>query len=68
MEKDWVCVLETEQMYQAEIARELLDNEGIESVVFNEHDSTFPSIGDVQVWVHQDYQKQALEILKDILR
>lgn len=68
MEKDWVCVLQTEQTYQAEIARELLDNEGIECVIMNEHDSTFPSIGEVEVWVHQDYKQQALDILKELIR
>lgn len=68
MEKDWICVLQTEQTYQAEIARELLDNEGIDCVIMNEHDSTFPSIGEVEVWVHQDYKQQAQDILKELIR
>lgn len=68
MEKDWVCVLQTEQPYQAEIARELLDNEGIECVIMNEHDSTFPSIGEVEVWVHQDNKAKSLDILKELIR
>ncbi len=67
MEKDWVCVLHTEQGYQAEIAREILENDEIECVIMNEHDSSFPSVGEVEVWVHQDFQAKASEILKDLI-
>lgn len=67
MEKDWVCVFQTEQGFQAEIAREILENEEINCVVLNEHDSTFPSIGDLEVWVHQDFEAKAKELLKDLV-
>lgn len=68
MEKDWVCVLQTEQLYQAEIARELLENEKIDCVILNEHDSAFPSIGAVEVWVHQDFKEKSLDLLKELTR
>lgn len=68
MEKDWVCVFQTEQPYQAEIARGLLENENIDCVVLNETDSNFPSIGDVEVWVHQDNKDKAQDLLKEINR
>jgi hypothetical protein len=67
MEKDWVCVFQTEQGFQAEIAREILENEEINCVVLNEHDSTFPSVGDLEVWVHQDFEAKAKELLKDLI-
>lgn len=67
MEKDWVCVLNTEQNFQAEMAREILENEEIDCVVINEHDSNFPSIGDVEIWVHQDNELKAKELLKDLI-
>lgn len=67
MEKDWVCVFHTEQGFQAEIARELLENEEISCVVLNEHDSTFPSIGDLEIWVHKDFETEATKILKDLI-
>jgi len=66
MEKDWVCVFHTEQNFQAEIAREILENEEINCVVLNEHDSTFPSIGDLGIWVHQNFEAKATELLKDL--
>ena len=67
MEKDWVCVFRTEQNYTAEIAREVLENEGIDCVVMNEHDSTFPSLGEVEIWVHQDFETKAVDLLKEMI-
>jgi hypothetical protein len=67
MEKDWVCVFHTDQSYQAEIAKEILENEGLECVIMNEHDSIFPSIGEVEVWVHRDFETKSTELLKDLI-
>lgn len=67
MEKDWVCVLRTGQNFQAEMAREILENEEISCVVLNEHDSAFPSVGELEVWVHQDYQAKSVELLKHLI-
>jgi hypothetical protein len=67
MEKDWVRVFHTEHGFQAEIAKEILENEVIKCVVLNEHDSTFPSIGEWEVWVHQDFSYKATELLKELI-
>jgi hypothetical protein len=67
MEKDWVCVYQTEQGFQAEIARDILENEEIDCVVLNEHDSVIPSIGEIEVWVHEDFEVTATELLKDLI-
>jgi hypothetical protein len=67
MEKDWVCVFHTEHSFQAEIAKEILENEEINCVVLNERDSTFPSVGELEVWVHQDFSNKAIELLKDLI-
>lgn len=67
MEKDWVCVFHTDQSYQSEIAKEILENEGIDCVILNEHDSTFPSIGEFEVWVHNDFRTKSAELLKDLI-
>ena len=67
MEKDWICVFHTEQSFQAEIAKEILENEEIICVVLNERDSTFPSVGELEVWVHQDFRNKAIELLKDLI-
>ena len=59
--------LSTEQAFHAEIAKEILENEEINCVVLNEHDSAFPSIGEIEIWVHQDFEKKATELLKDLI-
>lgn len=66
MEKDWVCVLRTRESFQAEIAKEILENEEINCVIINESDSSFPSVSDAEVWVHQDFELKAGELLKDL--
>lgn len=67
MEKDWVSVYHTGQSFQAEIAKELLENEEIACVIINENDSIFPSIGEIEVLVHKDFQEKATEILKGLI-
>jgi hypothetical protein len=67
MEKNWVCVFQTGENFQAEIAKEILENEEIQCVVINDHDSTFPSIGDLEIWVHKDFEAKATELLKDLI-
>lgn len=67
MEKDWKCVFRTGQTYQAEIAKEILENAEINCVLMNDHDSTFPTIGEVEVWVHQNFEIKANELLKDLI-
>jgi len=67
MEKDWVCVFRTEQGFHAEIAKEILENEEIDCVLIDEHDSAFPTIGELEIWVHQDFVEKATELLKDLI-
>lgn len=67
MEKNWICVLQTGENFQAEIAKEILENEEIQCVIINDHDSTFPSIGDIEVMVHKDFAEKAIELLKDLI-
>lgn len=66
MEKDWVVVYETDQEYQAEIAREVLENNGIKSVIMNQHDSSYKTFGPIEVYVHQDNQEKSVELLKEL--
>ncbi len=66
MEKDWVVVFETAQQYQAEIAKEVLENEEITAVIMNQRDSTYITFGPIKVYVHQDFEQQANELLKEL--
>lgn len=66
MEKDWVCAYRTEKNFQAEIAKEILENEEIDCVILNENDSNFPSIGEIEIWVHKDFEEKAIQLLKEL--
>ncbi|HKJ42225.1 MAG TPA: DUF2007 domain-containing protein [Sunxiuqinia sp.] len=68
MEKDLVSIYSSDKDYQIQIAQELLDENGIESFVLNQHDSVIPSIGNSELYVHKDNQKQAEKILKKLKR
>ena len=47
MEKDWKLVYFTGEEYQALIAKEVLADNGIESVIINHRDSSYTTFGDV---------------------
>ena len=66
MEKDWKQVFLSGELYQAEIARELLSNNGVNAVIMNQKDSSYTSFGDVEVYVNQKDEAKALEILKEL--
>jgi hypothetical protein len=66
MEKDWKQVFLAGEMYQANLAIGLLEEAGIQAVILNQHDSSYPMIGEVEVFVHQDNEARAFEILKDL--
>ena len=66
MEKDLAVVYSSDQEYQIQIARELLDENGIESFILNQHDSVIPSIGTIELYVNIKDRLQAEEILKKL--
>ena len=66
MEKDLVLIYSSDKDYQIQIAREFLDEDSIQSIVLNQHDSVIPSIGNIELYVHKDNQKQAEKILKKL--
>lgn len=66
MEKDWKQVFLTGELYKAEIARELLENNGINSVILNQKDSTYITFGDIVLYVNEADEEKALEILKEL--
>lgn len=66
MEKDWVVVFETTMDFQAEIAKEVLENNEINAVILNQHDSSYTTFGPIEVYVHKDNQEKAIELLKEL--
>jgi hypothetical protein len=66
VEKDWKRVYVAGHLYQVEIAHDLLENNGINSVILNQKDSVYRTYGDIGLYVHQDDEQRSLEILKDL--
>lgn len=66
MEKDWKQVFLTGELYLAEIAKDVLENNGIEAVILNKKDTSYASFGDIEVYVNEKDEVQALEILKEL--
>jgi hypothetical protein len=66
MEKDWKQVFLSAQLYQAEIAKDLLENNGINAIIMNQKDSSYTSFGNIEVFVNEKDEEKALEILKEL--
>ena len=66
MEKGWKEVFMTAQEYKADMAKDILESEGIKVVVMNQHDSAYKSFGDFMVYVQEENEKRSVELLKDL--
>jgi type III secretory pathway lipoprotein EscJ len=66
MEKGWKEVYSTVKEYRAEIAKDLLENEGIKVVLINQHDSAYQVFGEISLYVEEHNFSQAVELLKNL--
>lgn len=66
MEKDWKQVFLTGEFYKAEMARDILEMNGINSVIMNQKDSVYQTFGDVAVYVNELDEEKAIEILNEL--
>ncbi len=48
---NWECIFTTDQDYRAEIIRAVLADNEIDSVAVNKKDSSYISIGEIQIFV-----------------
>jgi len=68
MEKGWKEIFLTAHEYKATMARNILENAGLKAVVMNQHDSAYKSFGDFVVYVEENNEQKALELLKYLKR
>lgn len=66
MEKGWTEVYTTSLEHQAAIAKDILQNDSIPTVVMNQKDSAYQSFGEFTVLVAEENKAKALEILKNL--
>jgi hypothetical protein len=66
MEKGWKEVFVTDQEYQAAIAKDILEDNGIKVVVLNQHDSMYKVFGSIKVLVPDGEAELAETLLKEL--
>jgi hypothetical protein len=65
MEKEWVKVFEAPDELKIDLARQMLANIEIDSVVINKKDRSY-GIGDIEIYVHRDNVIRAKQQLKEL--
>lgn len=65
MEPNWKLVYTVNEPHQAAFAKQLLDENGIVSVVINKDDSSFQSFGFKEIYVSEEFAEKAKTILQD---
>ncbi len=63
MEKNWVRIFTSSNYYKSEMIKQALAGNHIDSVLLNKQDSSYPTFGDIEVYVHQENFSDAIEIL-----
>jgi len=64
--ENWICVYTTDQMNKAELVKEYLANENIETVIFNKKDSAYTVFGEVELYAQPEDEHMAVETIKSI--
>lgn len=66
MEKDSVLVFSTDKQLDIEIASEILSDNDIQFNLLDRRDSSFPTVGDIEIYVHENDLELALDVLKKL--
>ncbi|HEX3385220.1 MAG TPA: DUF2007 domain-containing protein [Mucilaginibacter sp.] len=63
MEKNWVRIFTSTNYYQAEIVKQMLVENQIDTVLLNKQDSSHRTFGDIEVYIHQQDFSNAIEAM-----
>lgn len=66
MEKGWSEVLSTTLEYQAQMAVDILENNSIKAIIYQQPDTAYKIFGEYTVYVPEKFVKQALELIKNL--
>ena len=66
METGWKEVFTTSQEYEAIMAKDLLENEGIKVIILDQKDTAYQAFGDYRIFVFEGNEQRAIEILKNL--
>jgi len=63
MEKNWIKFYTSTNFYQAELVKQVLTENLIDTVIMNKQDSSHRTFGDISVYIHKDDFSAAVEIM-----
>ena len=55
----------TQVEHMAHVVKGLLEEEGIDTILFDQHDSAYTVIGHFELYVHPDNEERAKRIIED---
>ena len=61
-----MMVYSTNQIYLAEIAKQVLADKEIRSIIINKKDSSYNDFGDIELYVNRDFVIKAKALIKEI--
>ena len=63
MEKNWIKIFSSTNYYQAEMVKQMLIENHIDTVLLNKQDSSHRTFGDIEVYIHQQDFSNAIEVM-----
>ena len=63
--EDWIQVYFTDQPYQAEMLKKLLEGNGVESYVINKKDSSYMTFGEAELYIHEKDKPKAEPLIEE---
>jgi len=66
MQQKWVKIYATSYLYKAEIAKSILAEHNITSVIVNKQDSAYGTFGEIELFTTQKNTLRAINIIKEI--
>jgi len=66
MEKGWTLVYTLNLRYRAEMAKQILEEEGITAVIINKRDSSYQAFGAFEIYTQDTDAEKATAILKEV--
>lgn len=68
MEKDWKKIYFSGDEFKVLIARDILEENGINAVIMNQKDSSYTSFGDIELYIEEEDEEEALRILDQLIK
>ncbi len=63
MEKNWIKIYTTSLLTTANLVMTLLQEHEIEVVQLNKQDSSYLRFGEIELYIHEQHFKEAIEII-----